>query len=72
MMNLMLKREHLALENKRLLEKNKKVNTIVESLVAQGAEQVEIDDVKMMITADELKLLNCIKDHCNKYVLNDF
>jgi hypothetical protein len=66
MTNLMLKREHLTLENKRLLEKNQKVNTIIESLITQGAEQAEIDDVKLMITAEELKSLNCINDRCNK------
>ena len=66
-MNLMLKREFLIAENKRLLEKNKKVNTIIESLIAQGADMSEINDVKGMISSDELNLLNSVTDHCDKY-----
>jgi len=62
----MLKREFLNGENKRLLEKNKKINTIIESLKAQGAEQSEMDDVKAMMSSEEIKLLNSVNDHCRK------
>jgi DNA-directed RNA polymerase III subunit RPC3 len=65
-MNLMIRREFLTSENKRLLEKSNKVNTIVESLKAQGADQIEIDDVKAMMSSDELALLESFKDHSNK------
>ena len=64
--NLMLKRESLTIENRRLLEKNKKINTIIESLIVQGADMSEINDVKAMISSDELNLLNSVTEHCNK------
>lgn len=66
MKNLMIKRDFLNAENKRLLEKNKKINTLIESLKSQGAEQAEIDDVKAMMSAEEVKLLNSVNDQCRK------
>lgn len=68
MTNLIIKREYLTSENKRLLEKNKKVNTIIESLKSQGADQGEIDDVKAMIGEEELNSLNSFNDHSNRLV----
>jgi predicted membrane chloride channel (bestrophin family) len=65
-MNLMLKREFLSAENKRLLEKNKKVNTIIETLIAQGADMAEINDVKAMMSKDDLSMLNSVTEHCDK------
>jgi hypothetical protein len=65
-MNLMIKREQLLLENKRLFEKSKKVNSIVESLIAQGADKSEIDDVKSMMNEDEMKTFRKATDHCDK------
>jgi len=65
-MNLMLKREFLTAENKRLLEKNKKMNAIIETLVAQGADMTEINDVKGMISADDVRLLNSVTEDCDK------
>lgn len=62
----MIRRDFLGGENKRLLEKNKKISAIIDSLKAQGAEQTEIDDVRAMMSSEELKLLNSVNDHCKK------
>lgn len=67
--NLIIKREFLISENKRLLEKSKKINGIIESLQLQNAEQVELDEVKSMINDDELKMLNSFNDHVNRLEL---
>ena len=64
--NLMLKREHLSAENKRLLEKSAKIDAMIEALVAQSADQADIDDVKSMMNHEELNSLNKITDRCNK------
>ena len=64
--NLMIKREQLASENKRLLEKSKKVNSRVETLIAQGAAQSEIDYEKSIMSSEETKQLNSFTEHCNK------
>lgn len=69
-MNLIIKREHLSAENKRLLEKNKKVNAIMEMLKLQGADQAEIDDVKQMMSAEDLNLLGSVNGHCDKLVIS--
>lgn len=66
MKNLMIKRDFLNGENKRLLEKNKKIDTLIESLRAQGAEQAEIDDVRAMMSSDEVKMLSSINGDCKK------
>jgi hypothetical protein len=66
MMNLMIKRDFLTSENKRLLEKNKKIEAIVETLKAQGADQMEINEVKAMVSQEELSLLASFNDHSNK------
>ena len=67
--NLMLKREHLSAENKRLLEKSAKIDAMIEALVAQSADQADIDDVKSMMNLEELNSLNKITDRCNKLAL---
>lgn len=66
MFNLMLKREHLIVENKRLLEKNQKINVRIDLLKAQGAGQTEIDEEKSIMSPDELIKLNSFTTHCNK------
>jgi DNA-directed RNA polymerase III subunit RPC3 len=66
MMNLMIKRDYLASENKRLLEKSKKIDAIVDTLKTQGADQMEINEVKAMMSQDELSLLASFNDHSNK------
>lgn len=66
MTNLIIKREFLASENRRLLEKSKKVDTIVETLKSQGADQIEINEVKAMMSQDELTLLSSFNEHATK------
>ncbi|CAF0854545.1 unnamed protein product [Brachionus calyciflorus] len=69
MANLIIKREYLTSENKRLIEKNKKINSIIESLQTQGAEQAEIDEVKSMISPEEHNMLNSFNDHVQRLEL---
>ena len=66
MLNLMLKREHLTQENKRLLEKNQKISVRIEILTSQGAEQAEIDEEKAIMSIEELGKLNSFTEHCKK------
>jgi DNA-directed RNA polymerase III subunit RPC3 len=66
MMNLMIKRDYLASENKRLLEKSRKIEAIVDTLKSQGADQMEINEVKAMMSQDDLSLLASFNDHSNK------
>ncbi len=62
----MIKREQLTTENKRLLDKNDKINSRVESLIAQGAEQTEIDYERSIMSSEEKNKLSSFTDHCNK------
>lgn len=66
MLNVIIKREHLVQENKRLLEKNQKINARIDLLVAQGASQAEIDYEKTIMSAEEMNKLNSFTEHCNK------
>lgn len=66
MKNLMIKRVQLTSDNKRLLEKNQKLNNRIETLKAQGAEQSEIDYEKSMMSTEETNQLNSFTEHCNK------
>lgn len=59
----MLKYEQEMVDNKRLIEKQQKIDTIIASLIAQQAEQAEIDDVKQTmseIEANQMKRLTNI------------
>ncbi len=62
----MIKREHLTLENRRLLEKNNKINQRIETMKAQGADQSEIDYEKSIMSDEEINKLNSFTDYCNK------
>lgn len=66
MLNVIIKREHLVQENKRLLEKNQKINARIDLLVAQGASQAEIDYEKTIMSTEEMNKLNSFTEHCNK------
>lgn len=66
MFNLIIKRDHLILENKRLLEKNQKINARIELLIAQGASQPEIDYEKTIMSTEEINKLSSFTEHCNK------
>jgi hypothetical protein len=69
-MNLMVRQERELNENKRLLEKQKKIDAIVQTLRTQGAEQMEIDDLQAMLTIQESNQLKHINEICSKYKLN--
>ena len=71
-MNVVIKREFLTSENKRLLEKSKKIDNIVETLKTQGAEQAEIDEVRAMMSVNDIALLASFNDHSNKLVKQKF
>lgn len=64
--NLMVKRQQLVAENKSLLEKGHKVNSRIECLQAQGADQSEIDYERSIISADETAKLNSFAAHSDK------
>jgi len=68
----MLKREHITQENKRLLEKNEKINVRIGILTAQGAEQAEIDEERAIMSVEELGKLNSFTEHCKKYVFFNY
>jgi hypothetical protein len=65
--NLMTRQEQELSENKRLLEKQKKIDAIVQTLKTQGAEQMEIDDLQSMLTSQESNKLKHINEICNRY-----
>ncbi len=62
----MIKREQLTTENKKLIEKSKKINSRIETLIIQGADQSEIDYEKSILSEEETTKLNSFTDHCNK------
>ena len=62
----MIKRETILADNKRLLEKHRKTNAIIESLIQSRAEMAEIEEIRMQITPEEYKTLNSVTEHCNK------
>ena len=62
----MKRREHLTCENRRLIEKKRKINARVELLILEGAEKEEIDYEKSLMSADETKKLNSFTEHCKK------
>lgn len=66
--NLMIRHEQELLENKRLIEKQQKLDSIIETLRLQGADETEIEEIKMMITPAELQQIKHINDISNKYL----
>jgi DNA-directed RNA polymerase III subunit RPC3 len=66
MYNLMLKRERLNTDNKRLFEKYKKVNAIIETLVTEGADMNEINEIKSTISEDESNKMMSINKYNDK------
>ena len=62
----MIKRDQLCTENKRLFEKSEKIKSRIELLIAQGAEQSEIDYEKSIMSLDETSRLNSFTTYCNK------
>ncbi|KAM9368484.1 DNA-directed RNA polymerase III subunit RPC3 [Phaethornis superciliosus] len=64
--NLMERRQHETKENKRLLEKSQRVEAILASMQATGAEEVQLQEIEEMITAPERQQLESLKRNVNK------
>ncbi|XP_053823169.1 DNA-directed RNA polymerase III subunit RPC3-like isoform X1 [Vidua chalybeata] len=64
--NLMERRHHEMRENKRLLEKSQRVEAILASMQATGAEAAQLHEVEEMITGPERQQLENLKRNVNK------
>lgn len=64
--NLIERRQFETKENKRLLEKSQRVEAILASMQATGAEDVQLQEIEEMITAPERQQLETLKRNVNK------
>ncbi|KAG7469434.1 hypothetical protein MATL_G00128860 [Megalops atlanticus] len=64
--NLIERRLYETKENKRLLEKSQRIEAILASLQASGAEPGQLTEVEEMITAPERQQLQALRSHVNK------
>ncbi|KAM6967861.1 DNA-directed RNA polymerase III subunit RPC3 [Aplochiton taeniatus] len=64
--NLIERRLFESKENKRLLEKSQRIEAILASLQASGAEPEQLTEVEEMITAPERQQLESLRHHINK------
>ncbi|XP_036395532.1 DNA-directed RNA polymerase III subunit RPC3 [Megalops cyprinoides] len=64
--NLIERRLYETKENKRLLEKSQRIEAILASLQASGAETGQLTEVEEMITAPERQQLQALRNHVNK------
>ncbi|NP_956526.1 DNA-directed RNA polymerase III subunit RPC3 [Danio rerio] len=64
--NLIERRLYETKENKRLLEKSQRIEAILASLQATGAEATQLTEVEEMITAPERQQLESLRHHINK------
>ncbi|KYO41765.1 DNA-directed RNA polymerase III subunit RPC3 isoform X1 [Alligator mississippiensis] len=64
--NLIERRQYETRENKRLLEKSQRVEAILASMQATGAEEVQLQEIEEMITAPERQQLESLKHTVNK------
>ncbi|XP_064898872.1 DNA-directed RNA polymerase III subunit RPC3 isoform X2 [Columba livia] len=64
--NLMERRQFETKENKRLLEKSQRVEAILASMQATGAEPAQLQEIEEMITAPERQQLETLKRNVNK------
>ncbi|XP_075032475.1 DNA-directed RNA polymerase III subunit RPC3 isoform X2 [Calonectris borealis] len=64
--NLMERRQYETKENKRLLEKSQRVEAILASMQATGAEDAQLQEIEEMITAPERQQLETLKRNVNK------
>lgn len=64
--NLMERRQFETKENKRLLEKSQRVEAIIASMQATGAEETQLQEIEEMITAPERQQLETLKRNVNK------
>ncbi|XP_001368997.1 DNA-directed RNA polymerase III subunit RPC3 isoform X1 [Monodelphis domestica] len=64
--NLIERRQFETKENKRLLEKSQRVEAILASMQATGAEEAQLQEIEEMITAPERQQLESLKRNVNK------
>ncbi|NXJ71864.1 RPC3 polymerase, partial [Rostratula benghalensis] len=64
--NLMERRQYETRENKRLLEKSQRVEAILASMQATGAEEAQLQEIEEMITVPERQQLENLKRNVNK------
>ncbi|KAF6075503.1 RNA polymerase III subunit C [Phyllostomus discolor] len=64
--NLIERRQFETKENKRLLEKSQRVEAIIASMQATGAEAAQLQEIEEMITAPERQQLETLKHNVNK------
>ncbi|XP_020665898.3 DNA-directed RNA polymerase III subunit RPC3 [Pogona vitticeps] len=64
--NLIERRLHETKENRRLLEKSQRVEAILASMQATGAEEAQLQEIEEMITAPERQQLDTLKHNVNK------
>ncbi|XP_012327393.1 DNA-directed RNA polymerase III subunit RPC3 isoform X2 [Aotus nancymaae] len=64
--NLIERRQFETKENKRLLEKSQRVEAIIASMQATGAEEAQLQEIEEMITAPERQQLETLKRNVNK------
>ncbi|XP_042809635.1 DNA-directed RNA polymerase III subunit RPC3 isoform X2 [Panthera tigris] len=64
--NLIERRQFETKENKRLLEKSQRVEAIIASMQATGAEDAQLQEIEEMITAPERQQLETLKRNVNK------
>uniref|UniRef100_A0ACB8G9B6 DNA-directed RNA polymerase III subunit RPC3 n=1 Tax=Sphaerodactylus townsendi TaxID=933632 RepID=A0ACB8G9B6_9SAUR len=64
--NLIERRQHETKENRRLLEKSQRVEAILASMQATGAEEAQLQEIEEMITAPERQQLESLKHNVNK------
>ncbi|XP_067831916.1 DNA-directed RNA polymerase III subunit RPC3 [Heptranchias perlo] len=63
--NLIDRREYETRENKRLLEKSQRIEAIIASMQATGAEELQLQEIEEMITAPEQQQLETLKHNVN-------
>uniref|UniRef100_A0A6I8Q645 DNA-directed RNA polymerase III subunit RPC3 n=2 Tax=Xenopus tropicalis TaxID=8364 RepID=A0A6I8Q645_XENTR len=64
--NLIERRQYDTKENKRLLEKSQRIEAIIASMQATGAEEGQLQEIEEMITAPERQQLESLKRNVNK------
>ncbi|XP_069508882.1 DNA-directed RNA polymerase III subunit RPC3 isoform X2 [Ambystoma mexicanum] len=64
--NLIERRQFETKENKRLLEKSQRIEAILASMQATGAEEAQLQEIEEMITAPERQQLETLKRNVNR------
>ncbi|KAM5129681.1 DNA-directed RNA polymerase III subunit RPC3 isoform 1-T2 [Mantella aurantiaca] len=64
--NLIERRQYETKENKRLLEKSQRIEAIIASMQATGAEETQLQEIEEMITAPERQQLESLKRNVNR------